>query len=177
MDDVELARCLHGLACRFPIHIELILREPLQELGKALWAERRNDVHVSPEPRFAVVHRRVRAGHHVLDPSASSASTRYRSSSACVTQKPQGDLPSDLLRRPLGMPVREVRGEPIPGRFPALVPQAQPLHARHDAEGAGDRVINSLRGNAMDQALDPGAKTTAGDPRRESAQPGRREEK
>ncbi len=42
------------------------------------------------------------------------------------------------------MPVREVRGEPIPGQFPALVPQAQPLHARHRAEGAGDRVINSL---------------------------------
>ena len=42
------------------------------------------------------------------------------------------------------MPVRKVRGEPVPGEFPGLVPQAQSLHARHRAEGAGDRRVNSL---------------------------------
>jgi hypothetical protein len=42
------------------------------------------------------------------------------------------------------MPGREVRGEPVPGQFPGLVPQAQSFHARHRAEGAGDRGVDSL---------------------------------
>ena len=42
------------------------------------------------------------------------------------------------------MPVRKVRGKPVPGQFPRLVPQAQPFHARHRAESAGDHGVNSL---------------------------------
>ncbi len=42
------------------------------------------------------------------------------------------------------MPVRKVRGEPVPGQFPRLVPQAQSFHPRHRAQGAGDRGVNSL---------------------------------
>lgn len=43
------------------------------------------------------------------------------------------------------MPVPKVHGEPVPGRFPRLVPQAQPFHARHRAEGARDRGVNPPR--------------------------------
>jgi hypothetical protein len=42
------------------------------------------------------------------------------------------------------MLVREVRGEAVPGQFPALVSQAQPLHAGHRTEGAGDDGIDRL---------------------------------
>jgi hypothetical protein len=42
------------------------------------------------------------------------------------------------------MSERKVRGEPVPGQFPCLVPQAQSLHARHRAEGAGNRGVYSL---------------------------------
>src|SRR3970282_1451289 len=77
-------------------------------------------------------------------PRPSRTSTRYRSSSACVTQEPPGYLVSDLLGRPLRMPVGEVRGEPVPGQFPGLVPQAQSLHAGHRPERAGDHGIDGL---------------------------------
>jgi hypothetical protein len=42
------------------------------------------------------------------------------------------------------MLAREVRGEAVPGQFPALVSQAQPLHAGHRTEGTGDEGIDSL---------------------------------
>ena len=42
------------------------------------------------------------------------------------------------------MLVREVPGEAVPGQFPALVSQAQPLHAGHQTEGTGDDGIDSL---------------------------------
>ena len=42
------------------------------------------------------------------------------------------------------MLVREVRGEAVSSRFPSLVSQAQPLHAGHRTEGAGDDGIDSL---------------------------------
>jgi hypothetical protein len=42
------------------------------------------------------------------------------------------------------MLVREVRGEAVPGQFPALVSQSQPLHTGHRAEGAGNDGIDGL---------------------------------
>jgi hypothetical protein len=42
------------------------------------------------------------------------------------------------------MPVRKVRGEPVPGRFPALVSETQSFAPRHRAEGAGDRGVNGF---------------------------------
>ncbi len=67
MDDVELARCLDGLASSFRIDIELAVRKPLEQRGKALRIERRDHVEIPRETRLAVVHRRVGTGHHVLD--------------------------------------------------------------------------------------------------------------
>src|SRR5262245_3789308 len=77
-------------------------------------------------------------------PSASRVSTRYRSSSACVTQESPGDLALDLLRSPLRMPICNVCGEPVSGQLPRLVPETQPFHARHAPQGFSDGGIDSL---------------------------------
>jgi hypothetical protein len=42
------------------------------------------------------------------------------------------------------MPERKVRGEAVPGRFPALVSEAQSFHPRHRAEGAGHHWVNGF---------------------------------
>jgi hypothetical protein len=42
------------------------------------------------------------------------------------------------------MPERKVRGEPVPGRLPALVSEAQSFHPRHRAEGAGNYGVNGF---------------------------------
>jgi len=42
------------------------------------------------------------------------------------------------------MAVGEVRGEPVPGQFPGLVPEPEPLHAGHRPERSGDDGIHGV---------------------------------
>ena len=71
-------------------------------------------------------------------PRASRTSARCRSSSAWVTEQPAGDVLFDLILVPVGMACREVGGEALAGQLPRFVREAEPLHAGHGAQRAGD---------------------------------------